>query len=58
MAIEFIVDNRTNVAHVIRDNTGRRVNKILFHLLKRPFRDSSGILVVTDRRSGSERREP
>lgn len=56
MSIEFIVDNRTNVTHVIRGSAGRRVNKILFHLLKRPFRDSDGVLVATDRRTGSDRR--
>lgn len=56
MAIEFIVDDRTSVTHVIRDSAGRRVNKVLFHLLKRPFRDCDGVLVTRDRRTGIERR--
>ena len=56
MAIEFIVDNRTSVSHVIRVNATRRENKILFHLLKRPFKDSKGLLVIKDRRRGSDRR--
>jgi len=55
--MNFIVDNRTSVSHVIRGSASRRVSKILFHLLKRPFRDSNGILVATERRNGSERRD-
>jgi hypothetical protein len=55
--MNFIVDNRTSVSHIIRDSVGRRVSRILFHLLKRPFRDSGGILVATDRRNGPDRRD-
>ncbi len=55
--MNFIVDNITSVLHVIRGAAGRRASKILFHLLKRPFRDSNGILVATDRRNGPDRRD-
>ncbi len=55
--MNFIVDNRTSVSHVIRGSASRRASKILFHLLKRPFRDSGGILVASDRRRGSDRRD-
>jgi hypothetical protein len=56
MTTELIVDNRLNTSHAIRTNGCRRINKILFHLLKRPFEDSDGQLVVTNRRSGYDRR--
>ena len=56
MAIELIIDDRTNPSHAIRTKSGRRINKILFHLLKRPFKDSNGRWVNMDRRSGSDRR--
>ncbi len=55
--MNFIVDTRTSVSHAIRSSVGRRVSKILFHLLKRPFRDSNGILVASERRRGSDRRD-
>lgn len=56
MAIEFIVDNRTSVSHVIRGGNSRRISRILFHLLKRPFKDCNGRLVMEERRCGSDRR--
>jgi len=56
MTIELIVDDRTNPSHAIRTKGGRRINKILFHLLKRPFKDSNSRWVTIDRRSGHERR--
>ena len=48
MTIEIIVDERVNALHAIRTNGSRRTNKILFHLLKLSFKDSSDILVVMD----------
>jgi len=56
MTIELVVDDRTNPSHAIRTRDGRRINKILFHLLKRPFKDSNGRWVTMDRRSGDDRR--
>lgn len=56
MSIELIIDDRTNPSHVIRTNGCRRNNKILYHFLKRPFKDSYGRWVTVDRRSGSDRR--
>lgn len=56
MTIKLIVDDRVNASHMIRTKDSRRVNKILFHLLKLPFKDSDGILVTKDRRSGYDRR--
>lgn len=57
MAIELIVDDRANPSHAIRTKGSRRVNKILFHLLNRPFKDSNGRWVTMDRRSGYDRRD-
>ena len=56
MHTELIIDNRENASQVIRRDIGRRTNKVLFHLLKRPFKDSNGHMVTTNRRSKSERR--
>ena len=56
MGIELIVDDRTNPSHAIRTKFGRRINKIYFHLLRRPFKDSNGRWVNMDRRSGDDRR--
>jgi len=56
MSIELIVDDRTNPSHAIRTKGGRRINKIHFHLHKRPFKDSNGRWVSVDRRSGYDRR--
>jgi len=56
MSVELIIDDRKNPSHVIRTNGGRRKNKVLYHLLKRPFKDSYGRWVTVDRRSGSDRR--
>jgi len=56
MSVELIIDDRTNPSHVIRTYGGRRKNKILYLLLKRPFKDSYGRWVTVDRRSGSDRR--
>ena len=56
MTTELIVDDRVNVLHTIRTKSSRRTSKILFHLLKLPFKDSDGVLVIKDRRSGFERR--
>jgi len=56
MTIELIVDDRSNPSHAIRLNGDRRVNKILFHLIKRPFKDCNGRWVTTNRRSGDDRR--
>ncbi len=56
MTIEHIVDDRENPSHAIRTKGSRRINKIHFHLLKRPFKDSYGRWVTIDRRSGSDRR--
>lgn len=52
----IIIDDRENTSHVIRTKFERRINKILFHLLKLPFKDSDGRLVTIDRRSGYDRR--
>lgn len=49
-------DDRKDPSHVIRSEMDRRRNRILFHLLKVPFRDSDNNLVSTDRRSGFDRR--
>ena len=56
MTIELIIDDRTNPLHAIRTRGGRRVGRILFHSLARPFKDSNSRWVIIDRRSGSERR--
>ena len=56
MSLELIVDDRTNPSHTIRTKGGRRINKTLFHLIKRPFKDSNGRWVSIDRRSGCDRR--
>ena len=56
MFTELIIDDRENPSHAIRTKNSRRTNKILFHLLKQPFKDSNGILVTMDRRSGFDRR--
>jgi len=56
MSIELIIDDRENALHEIRAKSCRRVNKILFHLLKLPFKDSEGCLVTIDRRSNFDRR--
>jgi len=56
MAIELIVDDRVDTTHSIREKSSRRINKILFHLLRRPFEDSDGFLVELERRSGYDRR--
>lgn len=56
MTIELIVDDRVNPSHAIRTKGSRRINKILFHLLKLPFKDNDDILVSMDRRSGYDRR--
>lgn len=56
MTIKLVVDDRTNPSHAIRTKGGRRINKIIFHLLKRPFKDSYGRWVTIDRRSGYDRR--
>jgi hypothetical protein len=54
--MELIVDDRVSPSHAIRTKGSRRKNKVLFHFLKRPVRDSDGVLVVNDRRSGYDRR--
>ena len=56
MTIELVVDDRKNPSHAIRTRGGRRINKILFHLLKRPFKDINGKWVTMDRRSDNDRR--
>jgi hypothetical protein len=56
MTIELIVDDRVNISHVIRVKNNRRVNKILFHLLKVPFEDIDGLLIDLDCRSDHDRR--
>ena len=56
MAIELIIDDRVDVSHLIRTKSSRRTNKVLFHLLKRPFEDSDGYLVEWERRAGYDRR--
>ena len=57
MAIELIIDNRTDPSHVIRIKSDRRECKVRYHLLKWPFKDSMGLWVVRDRRSGFDRRK-
>ena len=56
MSSELIMDDRTNPSHAIRTKGGRRINKIHFHLLRRPFKDSNGRWVNMDRRDGYDRR--
>jgi len=56
MTTELIVDDRVSPLHVIRTKGSRRKNKILFHLLKLPVKDSDGNLVAIDRRCGYDRR--
>ena len=56
MTIELIFDDRKDPSHAIRTIGGRRINKILFHLLKRPFKDSNSRWVTMDRRSDNDRR--
>jgi len=56
MTIELIVDNREDPSQAIRARVSRRENKILFHFLTRPFKDSNGRWVNIDRRSGYDRR--
>lgn len=56
MTIELIVDDRESASHTIRTKGSRRINKILFHLIKLPFKDSNGNMVTLDRRSGHDRR--
>ncbi len=56
MTIELIIDDRANPLHAIRTKGSRRVNKILFPMLARPFKDSNGRWVTMDRRSGYDRR--
>ena len=56
MTIEVIVDDRADLSHAIRIKGSRRINKILYHFLTRPFKDSNGRWVTMDRRSGYDRR--
>ena len=56
MTIGFVIDDRENASQDIREKMCRRTNKILFHLLKRPFKDSENYLVTTDRRSSYDSR--
>ena len=56
MTIELIVDNTVNPSHTIRAKGSRRINKILYHFLTRPFKDSNGRWVTVDRRSDYDRR--
>ena len=56
MAIKLIVDDRKNLSHVIRTKSNRRINKILYHSLTRPFKDSNGRWVTVNRRTGYDRR--
>lgn len=56
MTIELIVDDRENLSHVIRTKGNRRINKILYRFLTRPFKDSNGRWVTMDRRAGYDRR--
>ena len=51
-----VFDDRENTSHIIRIKSCRRINKVLFHLLKLPFKDCDGCLVAVDRRSNYERR--
>ena len=57
MTTELIIDDRTDPSQVVRALTDRRVNKVCYHLLKRPFKDSIGQWVVVDRRVGINRRK-
>ena len=57
MATELIIDDRTDPSQSVRALSDRRVNKVCYHLLKRPFKDSHGLWVVVDRRSGVNRRK-
>ena len=57
MARELIIDKRIDPSHVIRTKSDRRVYKVLYHLLKWPFKDSFGLWVLRDRRSGFDRRK-
>ena len=56
MTIEIIIDDRTDLSHSIRTRGSRRINKILYRSLTRPFKDSIGRWVAMDRRSGHDRR--
>jgi hypothetical protein len=56
MTVEFIVDDRENPTHAVRTKVDRRISKVNYHLLKRPFKDSNGRWVTIDRRSGNDRR--
>ena len=56
MTIEITVDDRENLSHAIRIKGSRRINKFLYHLLTRPFKDSNGRWVTMDRRTGYDRR--
>jgi hypothetical protein len=56
MAIQLVFDDRTNPTHAIRTIGDRRKNKVNYCLLNRPFKDSNGRWVTTDRRSGNDRR--
>ena len=51
-----VYDDRTNPTHALRARTDRRRNRILFHLMRVPFRDCDQHLVSSDRRSGFDRR--
>ena len=57
MATELIIDDRTDPSQIVRALSDRRVNKVRYHLLKRPFKDSIGLWVVVDRRTGLNRRK-
>jgi hypothetical protein len=50
-AMQLIFDNRVSPSHSIRINGRRRKNKVLFHLLKLPVKDSDGNLVFFNRRT-------
>ncbi len=51
-----VFDDRDDPSQTMRSPVDRRRNKILFHLMKLPLRDSDGHLVTEDRRSGKDRR--
>ncbi len=57
MANKLVIDDRTDPSQVVRTRDDRRVNKVRYHLLKRPFKDSLGLWVLVDRRSGIARRK-
>jgi hypothetical protein len=57
MAIELIIDNRSDPSHIIRAKSDRRLNKVRYHLLKWPFKDCVGLWILRDRRSGFDRRK-